>query len=172
MFPSQIASISTPIFPKFNALPTELRLMIWRYSLSTQILRMSIMGHTYVTKGPFHGSICFTKPPTLFSVNRESRIESLKSYVKIPAARNDGERSWYFSASLDTPYVIDAGVDESRMCWFSFLYDMKQHKMRSLAMLDHEECWPRLWWLDMCKELETIFLVGEGEGCGRWIGLG
>ncbi|KAK4456848.1 hypothetical protein QBC42DRAFT_342114 [Cladorrhinum samala] len=76
-------------FTYFPLLPTELRLLIWRASLSPRAVTLTSLALPLSSPTP---------PPITLSVSRESRSESLRFYITLGPGI-------YFHPSLDTLYI-------------------------------------------------------------------
>ncbi|KAK4228827.1 hypothetical protein QBC38DRAFT_135710 [Podospora fimiseda] len=76
-------------FHYFPYLPAELRLLVWRLSLSPRVVTLTRLSLPLISP---------TKPPITLSINKESRDESLRFYISISP-------SIYFHPKLDTLYL-------------------------------------------------------------------
>ena len=158
-------------FTCFPQLPIEPRLKIWRHAQPTRFLEISL--HEF-TRFSTHFA-----PPTILSINRESRAEALKSYKVFeldkywgldPKGNHTITFKFIFNQELDTIYVSTRSCvhvlheDVNRV--FDRIRDLG---LRSLAVEDgiiykvDKFCW-KLLRLDELEELVVVVPYGDNPG--------
>ncbi|KAK4192402.1 hypothetical protein QBC35DRAFT_222007 [Podospora australis] len=91
-------------FSLFPYLPTELRLHIWRLSLSPRVVTL-----TY-RPAPLEQCFSPTPPPAILSACQESRDEALRFYRRTFGTKAHPEGRIYFHPALDVLYVPRTGM--------------------------------------------------------------
>lgn len=164
-----MASNNFNTFHCFKHLPTELRLRIWTFSFPVRILQpgvdfpfplLSQVSNLYPAKTLRNPINCPTSAsiPPLFSVNHESRMLCLNSYI--PFAYS------YLHPSLDLLYFSWAATAHFRL-WQSDLQEDYYTPLYPLAMLDRIMVDTRIWGfahvflkkLDVCGAPKEIWMV-------------
>ncbi|KAL5325638.1 hypothetical protein ACEPPN_006766 [Leptodophora sp. 'Broadleaf-Isolate-01'] len=158
------------MFTVFPNLPSELRLKIWQQACFPRIVTLTYTSST----SSFNSK---TPPPTLLSVNQESRHESLRIYTLSFGTSSQPART-YFNSYLDTLYMPrhqEMGYDET-------IRDFRQLVLDPTGLLDQVRCVAidhvnvdvkRPWesynkavFLRSFKHLDEINLILNADGTG------
>ncbi|KAH7309328.1 hypothetical protein BKA65DRAFT_559541 [Rhexocercosporidium sp. MPI-PUGE-AT-0058] len=119
---------ATKMFTVFSNLPSELRLKIWQQACFPRTVALKYTS----TTSSFNSK---TSPPTLLSVNQESRHEALRIYTLSFGTSLQPART-YFNPFLDTLYIPrhqEMGYDET-------LRDFRQLVLDPSGLLDQVRC--------------------------------
>ncbi|KAG4431033.1 hypothetical protein IFR05_013491 [Cadophora sp. M221] len=158
------------MFTVFPNLPSELRLKIWQQACFPRIVTLTYTSAT----SSFNSK---TPPPTLLSVNQESRHEAFRIYT-LSFGTSSQPAKTYFNPYLDTLYIPrhqEMGYDET-------LRDFRQLVLDPTGFLDQIRCvaiehvnvdFKRPWesynkavFLRSFKHLDEINLILNTDGTG------
>ncbi|KAH7417829.1 hypothetical protein BKA64DRAFT_180272 [Cadophora sp. MPI-SDFR-AT-0126] len=163
-------SNSVKMFTIFPNLPSELRIKIWQQACYPRIVTL-----TYTTATSSFTST--TPPPTLLSVNHESRHEALRIYTLCFGTSSQPPRT-YFNPFLDTLYLPrhqEMGYDETLREFRQLVHDPTclLDQVRYVA-IDHVnvdvkrpwESYNKAVFLRSFKHLDEIALILNADGTG------